>query len=174
MLAGATSGDGLPGLLCRSPWPAPTVFRDTIRSRQSADFIRELQFGLVPGQEIIVVAGDANRVSPYFDQLLAEQHTRPAGALKIGATVRDYARKAVRQAARRTFCEKTEVKPLVNEAIRALLETDYGICNHRYVERIPGLCEGRPRLASMAADVAQEAQRIDQLHNIMYIYKIIL
>jgi hypothetical protein len=142
-----------------------------VYDKKSADFIRELQFVLVPGQQIIVVADDANRVSPYFDQLLAEQRTRPIGALKIVATVRDYAREAVQQAARQTKCEEVEVKPLVDEAIKALLEKDYGIRNPRYVDRILEICEGRPRLAIMAANAAKEAQRIDRLHNVADIYE---
>ncbi|MBW3127289.1 ATP-binding protein [Hymenobacter profundi] len=140
--------------------------------KKSPDFIRELQFALRPGQQVIVVADDANRVSPYFNALLAEQLTRPAGTLKIIATVRDYARDSVAKAAEKNPHTTLELKPLSDEAIQELVAAEpYCIRNGDYVQRIQQLSAGRPRLAIMSAQAAREAERIYRLHNIYDIYE---
>jgi len=140
--------------------------------KKSPDFIRELQLALRPGQQIVVVADDANRVSPYFNALLAEQLAHPAGTLKIIATVRDYARDSVAKAAEKNPNDVFEVKPLSDEAIQELLAAEpYCIRNGDYVQRIQQLSAGRPRLAIMSAKAVREAERIHRLHNIYDIYE---
>ncbi|WP_019949039.1 ATP-binding protein [Hymenobacter aerophilus] len=139
--------------------------------KKSPDFIQELQLALRPGQQLVVVADDANRVGPYFDTLLAEQLARPAGTLKIIATVRDYARNSVAKAANKTPYHTLEVQPLADEAIQALIAAEpYTIRNGDYVQRILQLSNGHPRLAIMAATAARETQSIYRLHNIHDIY----
>ncbi|MGI4735830.1 MAG: hypothetical protein ACRYG7_11705 [Janthinobacterium lividum] len=143
-----------------------------VYDKKSADFIRELQFVSEPGKEVVVVADDANRMLPYLVQLLAEQVVHPIGALKIVATVRDYAREAVMKVARQVAYEELEVKPLSDEVMSELLAAEpYGILNQRYLERILELSEGRPRLAIMAALAAKETQQLSRLHNVADIYE---
>ena len=143
-----------------------------VYDKKSADFIDELQAALRPGQQVLVLADDANRVSPYFRALLAEQLTRPAGTLKVMATVRDYAREAVQKAAAKNPHTVIEVKPLTDEAIKELLSAEpYGIKNENYVRRIQELSDGRPRLAIMSADIAHKTQRLQSLHNVSDIYE---
>nr|GEZ89327.1 hypothetical protein [Tanacetum cinerariifolium] len=143
-----------------------------IFDKKSPDFIHELHLALRPDQQAVVVADDANRVSPYFTMLLAEQLARPAGTLKIIATVRDYARDSVAREASRHRRSEVEVKPLSDEAIQELLASEpYCILNGDYVRRIQQLSEGRPRIAVMAAQAARQAERLDRLNNVREIYE---
>jgi hypothetical protein len=143
-----------------------------VYDKKSPDFVHELQAALRPGQQVLVIADDANRVSPYFRVLLAEQLARPAGTLKIIATVRDYARDAVVKAATKNHYELLEVKPLTDEAIAELIGVEpYGVKNGDYVSRIQQLSDGRPRLAIMAAQVARKTQRLQSLYNVKDLYE---
>lgn len=141
-----------------------------VHDKNSPDFTKDLQFLFAPGKELVVVADDANRVSPHLRTLLAEQRIRPAGQLKIVATVRDYARDVVRQLTAESHTTELHLDRLSNEHITALLET-YGIRNAAYRDRILVLSQGRPRLAVMAAIAAKKSQSLASLHDIADIYK---
>ncbi|RZJ58586.1 MAG: ATP-binding protein [Hymenobacter sp.] len=143
-----------------------------IYDKKSADFVKELRFMMAPGKEVLIVADDANRVSPYLTVLLAEQRVHPPGALKIIATVRDYAREFVKDLLKQaSYAEEVELKPLAKEHITALLNAEpYNIFNSQYVSRILELSEGRPRLAIMVASVAKKKQTLSTLHSVADIY----
>lgn len=140
--------------------------------KKSPDFIHELHLALRPGQQVVVVADDANCVSPYFTALLAEQLARPVGTLKIVATVREYAQDSVEREASKNPHTKLEIQPLSDEAIKELIAAEpYCIHNGDYVQRIQELSAGRPRLAVMAAQAARQTERLHRLHNVRDIYE---
>lgn len=142
-----------------------------VYDKKSFDFSKELQFMLTPGKSVVIVVDDANRVSPYLDILIREQRVHPIGALKIVATVRDYARDTVQQLVQHTRYDEVELAPLADKHITTLLnEEPYHILNHRYLERILKLSAGRPRLAIMVASAAKEAQSLEKLNNVADIY----
>jgi len=143
-----------------------------VYDKNSADFALDLQFLLVPGRELVVVADDANRVSPHVRTLLAEQRVRPAGQLKVVATVRDYARDVVRRLTQHSHTAELHVERLANEHLTALVRGEpYFISNSLYLDRILTLSQGRPRLAVMAAIAARETQDISRLHAIADLYE---
>jgi hypothetical protein len=143
-----------------------------VYDKNSADFALDLQLLLAPGRELVVVADDANRVSPHVRTLLAEQRLRRAGQLKVVATVRDYARDLVRQLTQHSHTAELPVERLANEHLLALVRGEpYLIRNPLYLDRILELSQGRPRLAVMAAIAARESEDLSRLHDIADLYK---
>jgi len=51
---------------------------------------------------------------------------------------------------------------LEERQIKRLVEDEYGIHNHLYLDRIAGIAQGNPRLAVMTAEIAK---RENTLHN---------
>ncbi len=143
-----------------------------IFDKKSPDFFQELQVALAPGQEVLIVADDANRISNYLGALLAEQSARSPSPLKIIATVRDYARDSVARIAHATPHATLEVQPLSDDAIQELIAAEpYCVRHGDYVRRIQQLSKGRPRLAIMAAKAARQAERLQRLHNLRDLYE---
>jgi hypothetical protein len=143
-----------------------------VHDKNSADFAHELQLLLAPGRELVVVADDANRVSPHLRALLGEQATRPSGQLKIVATIRDYARDQVRHLTAKIQSVEIHLNPLSDEHITALLKSDaYKISTSECVRRILEISKGHPRLAVMSALTALRSQRIDDLYDVADLYE---
>src|SRR3989442_25767 len=98
----------------------------------------------------------------YVLQLLHDQ--RDDQKIKIIATVRDYALDAVRNAARRLGGGVLiDLVPLQEEQIKELVRDGFGIHNHLYLERITEIAQGNPRLAVMAARVAERENTLQSI-----------
>lgn len=109
-----------------------------------------------PGHFLIFV-DDANQVSrfEYITDLLL--HQREDQKIKVVATVRDYALTKVQEAARPLgMIPQIELRPFIDKQIKELITHEYKINNDDYLERIAEIAKGNPRLAVMAAEVAQE------------------
>lgn len=119
-----------------------------------------------PGRYLIFV-DDANRVSrfAYIVQLLQDQ--REDQQIKVVATVRDYALDKVREAAQ-SHGGGVEVmtRALTEEQIKELIENEYDIHNFLYLERIAEVARGNPRLAIMAAEVAEQRETLQSIGDV--------
>jgi len=122
------------------------------------------------GQYLLFV-DDANHLSQLdlLLQLLHEQ--RDNHHTKIILTVRDYALVNVRKVARE-YAAQTELQlePFKNEEISEIVEAEFGIRNHVYLERICKIAKGNPRLAVMAAKLAKETNRFDSILDASNLY----
>jgi hypothetical protein len=122
------------------------------------------------GQYVLAV-DDANHLSQ-LDLLLQLLHKqRDNHHTKIILTVRDYALVNVRKVARE-YAAQTELQlePFKNEEISEIVEAEFGIRNHLYLERICKIAKGNPRLAVMAAKLAKETNRFDSILDASNLY----
>lgn len=123
-----------------------------------------------PGSFIIFV-DDANRISrfDYIIQLVCEQ--REDQNIKVVATVRDYALDQVLEASKR-YGVYTEIElPIMkDDEIKQFIESEFGITNHLYLERIIDIAKGNPRLAVMAAQTAKRENTLQSIDNVAALY----
>jgi hypothetical protein len=124
-----------------------------------------------PGNFIIFV-DDANRISrfDYITQLLCEQ--RQDQRIKVVATVRDYALDQVHKEAKRcgTVME-IELLAMKDDEIKQFVETEFGIRNHLYLDRIVDIAKGNPRLAVMAAQIAKKENTLQSIGDVTALYE---
>ena len=119
-----------------------------------------------PGAFLILV-DDANRMSKfeYIVQLI--QHQREDQRIKVIATVRDYAAEKIREATRPYgSADEISISPLTDEQIKQMVEKEYGILNHLYLDRIISIAQGNPRIAIMAAEVAKEKNTLESINDV--------
>lgn len=119
----------------------------------------------------LILVDDANRVSrfEYVVQILQSQ--REDQQFKVIATVRDYARDKVLEAAL-SYGGGTEVElqPMQEKQIRKLVEEEYGILNPLYLDRIAEIAGGNPRLAIMAAELAKQENTLHSISDVSALY----
>lgn len=119
----------------------------------------------------LIFVDDANRISrfEYIVQLL--QDKRQGQEIKILTTVRDYSAEKVREAAKQ-YGPATEVPlPQMEEKqIRQLIEDEYDIHHHIYLDRITEIAKGNPRLAVMAAKVVVREKSLGSIVDVSSLY----
>jgi len=119
----------------------------------------------------MIFVDDANHLSQLelLLELLHEQ--RESRHIKIILTVRDYALSTVRKAGRDHSAKaELELEPLKNEQIAEIIEAEFGIRNHYYLDRICKIAKGNPRLAVMAAMLAKETNRFESISDASNLY----
>ena len=119
----------------------------------------------------LILADDANRISrfDYVVQLLQDQ--REDQQIKVIATVRDYALDKVRESARpHGGATEVELQLLEEKQIKQLVEDEYSIRNHLYLDRIADIAQGNPRLAIMAAEVAKRENTLHSISDVSALY----
>lgn len=123
-----------------------------------------------PGNYLLFV-DDANRVSrfEYVVQLLQDQNDNLR--IKVITTVRDYAIDKVREAARlHGSSAEIEIETLKEEQIKQLVKDECGIRHHLYLGRIADIAQGNPRLAIMAAEVANRENTLESIGDVSALY----
>lgn len=123
-----------------------------------------------PGNFLILV-DDANRISRFEYVVDLLQHQRNDQQIKVVATVRDYALSTVREAARPLGGgAEVEVISFSDEQIKELVEDEYGIRNHTFLERIADVARGNPRLAVMAGEVITNEGTFESVQDVSNLY----
>ena len=120
----------------------------------------------------IIFVDDANRISrfDYIIQLLCEQ--RKDQHIKVVATVRDYALDQVRESSKHCgVYTEIELPIMKDDEIKQFVESEFGIKNHLYLERIIDIAKGNPRLAVMAAQTAKRENTLDSIGNVTALYE---
>lgn len=123
-----------------------------------------------PGDYLIFV-DDANRISgfQYIIELL--QYKQVSQRIKVIITVRDYAIDKIRD-----MCKayggvfEIAISPFSDDQIRQLVEKEYGIKNHHYLDRIAEISQGNPRLAIMASEIAKEKNTLESIADVSELY----
>lgn len=138
---------------------------------RGVDLFRDLQvYFAQPGKHLIFV-DDGNRLTglDYIFQLLHEP--RKDRTIKIVITVRDYALEKVTTAARPYGgAAEIGVEEFQDKQIAELIEANYNIHNGLYLDRIANISKGNPRLAIMAAQVAERDGTLGSLSDVSELY----
>lgn len=86
--------------------------------------------------------------------------------------MRDYALDKVRKAARPCGGGiEVLLSPFDEKSINELIEEEYGIRNHLYLERIAYIAQGIPRLAIMAAEIARQEETFQSVGDVSALYE---
>jgi hypothetical protein len=121
--------------------------------------------------DYIILVDDANHLSQLEHVLHLLHEQRVDRHVKVILTVRDYALANVKKTAR-DYSAKAELglEPLKKEEIAEIIEAEFGIRNHYYVDRICKIAKGNPRLAVMAARLAKEANTFESISDASNLY----
>lgn len=129
-----------------------------------------VHFG-APGAFLILV-DDANRMSKFEYIVQLVQLQREDQRIKVIATVRDYAAEKILEATRPYgSAGEISISPLTDEQIKQMVEKEYGILNHLYLDRIISIAQGNPRIAIMAAEVAKEQNTLESINDVSCLYE---
>jgi hypothetical protein len=138
---------------------------------RGVDLFEDIRVYFSAAGNSLIFVDDANRVSgfQYLIQLLQDREA--SQHIKIIVTVRDYALDKIRR-----MCEpygsafEKNILPFSNDQIRQLVEKEYGIKNHLYLDRIVDISQGSPRLAIMASEVAKEKNTLESIADVSELY----
>lgn len=138
---------------------------------RGADLFEDVRVHFSPPGHYVILVDDTNRVSgfKYILQLLHDH--RNDQKIKVVATVRDYALdKATEDARPFSRVAPVELTPLKEEEIKGIVRTEYNIQNSLYLERILDIAQGNPRVAIMAAAIAEREQTLQSIDNVSALY----
>lgn len=119
-----------------------------------------------------ILIDDVNRIHEALDYTLSYFGERiESGELKIIVTVRDYAKNKIidKILGKLNFAE-FDLQPLNEDSIKNIVKKEFSINNEVYLDRIVNISQGNPRLAIMAALIANKENSLDSLYNIASIY----
>jgi len=138
---------------------------------RGADLFHELRAQFAAPGHYLLLVDDANRLSKFDYALDLLRDNRDDRTVKLLATVRDYALEPVLTKAHSFgVAEPIILERMTTEQVQTLVRVVYRIEHHAYVERIVEIAEGNPRLALMAAKVANEAQSLSVLADVSSLY----
>ena len=138
---------------------------------QGIDLFEDIKSYFSDSGNFLIFVDDANRISgfQYIVQLL--QTKRGDQNFKIIVTVRDYALDKIRET-----CQPIEagaeisIEPFTDEEIKKLVQDEFEINNHLYLDRIVDISHGNPRIAVMAAQVAKDSNTLDSIRDVSELY----
>lgn len=123
-----------------------------------------------PGQFLILV-DDANRITRFDYAIQLLQEKQEGRIIKVIATVRDYALDKIREATK-PYGSAVEIElPVFEESqLKQIVENEYGIRNHLFLDRIAEIAKGNPRLAIMCAEVANREGTLSSIADVSTLY----
>lgn len=138
---------------------------------QGIDLFEDIKSYFSDSGDFLIFVDDANRISgfQYIVQLL--QTKRSDQNFKIIVTVRDYALDKIREICQPigSYAEIT-IDPFTDEEIKKLLQDEFEINNHLYLDRIVDIAQGNPRVAVMAAQVAKDSNTLESIRDVSELY----
>lgn len=135
------------------------------------DIFQDLRVHFSPPGHYLLVVDDANRVNRFEYALQLLHDRRDDQKIKIIATVRDYALDSTLEAARPFGGgELIRLTPFSEEQIKELVREDFDIRNYLYLDRIAEIAQGNPRLAVMAARIAERENTLQSIGDITALY----
>lgn len=138
---------------------------------KGADLFEDLRVHFSEPGHFLILVDDANRLSR-FDYALQFLHDqRQDQKIRIIATVRDYALDSVQKAARPFGGGALiELEQFKEDQIKELVRDNSIITNHLYLDRIAEIAKGNPRLAMMAARVAERENNLQSIADVSALY----
>lgn len=138
---------------------------------QGIDLFEDVRSYFSDSGNYLIFVDDANRISgfQYIIQLL--QTKRSDQNFKIIVTVRDYALDKIRDTCK-PFEAGAEISlsPFTDSEIKKLVQDEFEINNHLYLDRIIDIAQGNPRVAIMAAKVAKESNTLESIRDVSELY----
>ena len=123
-----------------------------------------------PGDFLILV-DDANRITQFDYVIDLIQNQRSDQNIKVVATVRDYAKDKVRDAARPlASVSEVELHAMDSKQIKTFVQEQFDIRNPIYLDRIANIAGGNPRLAVMAASLAVKENSLESIRDVSSLY----
>ncbi len=138
---------------------------------QGIDLFEDIKSYFSDSGDFLIFIDDANRVSgfQYVVQLL--QTKRSNQNFKIIVTVRDYALDKIRDICQPIGSDaEITIEPFTDEEIKKLLQDEFEINNHQYLDRIAEIAQGNPRIAVMAAQVAKDSNTLESIRDVSQLY----
>lgn len=135
------------------------------------DLFQDLQFHFLAPKHHLILVDDANRLNR-FEYVLQFLH-KPVGPgrVKIVATARDYALESIRGLARPFgVMKEVELESFGDDEIKGIVEHQFEIRNHHFLDRIAEVSRGNPRIAIMAAQVAKRENTLHALRDLSSLY----
>jgi len=121
--------------------------------------------------EYLIFVDDANRISGFQYILQLLQIQRDDQNFKIIATVRDYALDKVRDTCKAyDSVAEISLSRFTDTEIKKLVQDEFEINNHEYLDRIADISQGNPRLAIMAARIASESNTLQSIRDVSELY----
>lgn len=123
-------------------------------------------------EQYLIFIDDVNRIHISLEYLFEYYGERiNQGTIKIIATIRDYAKEKLFDKLPKSISYyELELKPLSDNSIKKIVEKEYSIAKHLYLERIVDISQGNPRLALMAASIAKKQDRLDAIYDVTTLY----
>ena len=138
---------------------------------QGIDLFEDIKSYFSDSGDFLIFVDDANRISgfQYIVQLL--QTKRSDQNFKIIVTVRDYALDKIRKICQPIGSDaEITIEPFTDEEIKKLLQDEFEINNHLYLDRIVDIAQGNPRVAIMAAQVAKDSNTLESIRDVSELY----
>ncbi|QXV63720.1 hypothetical protein INP83_11430 [Mucilaginibacter sp. 21P] len=140
-------------------------------SNKNAPIFDDLRTYLKGDDDFLLFIDDANRQAGNLRSLLPMLNEQRAGKIRVIITVRDYAFDEIYHTCREFQPVTVDIPKLTDEKLTEILKSpDINIQSPKYINRILEIAEGNPRLAIMAAKVANESQNLMKLHDASEIY----
>jgi DNA polymerase III delta prime subunit len=122
-------------------------------------------------KDYILFVDDANRIDA-FNQITGFYKAERKGKLKVIITVRDYAYQEIGRLCQEFAPIRIDLAGLNDEGIIAILKSEtFQIFNAEYQKEIVKIADGNPRLAIMAALLANAHQDIAVLHDVSDLFE---
>lgn len=123
-------------------------------------------------EQYLIFIDDVNRIHLSLEYLFDYYGEKiNQGNIKIIATIRDYAKEKLFDKLPKSISYyELELKPLSDDSIKKIVEKEYNITNHLYLNRIADISQGNPRLALMAASIAKKQDKLDAIYDVTTLY----
>lgn len=138
---------------------------------QGIDLFEDIKSYFSDSGDFLIFVDDANRISGFQYIVHLLQTKRSDQNFKILVTVRDYALDKIKE-----ICQpigggaEITISPFTDEEIKKLLQDEFEINNHLYLDRIVDIARGNPRVAVMAAQVAKESNTLESIRDVTELY----
>lgn len=138
---------------------------------QGIDLFEDIKSYFSDSGDFLIFLDDANRISGFQYIVHLLQTKRSDQNFKILVTVRDYALDKIKE-----LClpigggSEITINPFTDEEIKKLLQDEFEINNHLYLDRIVDIAQGNPRVAVMAAQVAKESNTLESIGDVTELY----
>ncbi len=135
------------------------------------DLFEDIKSYFSDSGDYLIIVDDANRISGFQYIVQLVQTKRSDQNFKIIVTVRDYALDKIREICQPVDCDaEIAIDPFSDEEIKELLQTEFEIINHLYLDRIVDIAQGNARVAVMAAQVAKDSNTLESIRDVSELY----
>lgn len=131
----------------------------------------DLQQYFGSADKYFIVIDDANQLSQLGLVMELANHKDEGYDIHVLITVRQYALDKVRTVLSNVVnYEEICIGILSDDEIKALVEEEYGIVNHYYLDRIADIAKGNARIAMLAGKTASDTDKLESINDVSQLY----